>query len=70
MRLKQGLFNGDGDPWIKPDSGEDNVHFQPDPFHISHKVLKKITDEKQARRLNKLLKSGKVEESLKYLTNL
>lgn len=68
--IKARIINGDGDPWIKPDSGWDNIHFQLDPFHISREVLRKVPDKKQAGRLNKLLRAGKIEESFKYLTDL
>jgi len=68
--IKARIINGDGDPWIKPDSGEDNVHFQLDPFHVSREVLRNVPDKKQAKKLNKLLKSGKLEEAFEYLTDL
>lgn len=68
--IKARIINGDGDPWIKPDPGWDNIHFQLDPFHISREVLRKVPDKKQAGRLNKLLRAGKIEESFKYLTDL
>jgi hypothetical protein len=68
--IKVRIVNGDGDPWIKPDLGQDGVHFQLDPFHISREVLRKVPDKKQARKLNKLLKKGKADESFRYLTDL
>lgn len=64
------IVNGDGDPWIKPDLGRDGVHFQLDPFHISREVLRKVPDKKQAKKLNKLLNEGKIDESFEYLTEL
>ena len=68
--IKVRIVNGDGDSWIKPDLGQDGVHFQLDPFHISREVLRKVPDKKQARKLNKLLNEGKVDESFEYLTEL
>jgi hypothetical protein len=68
--IKVRIVNGDGDPWIKPDLGQEGVYFQLDPFHISREVLKKVPDKKQARKLNNLLKEGKIDESFKYLTTL
>ncbi len=53
-----------------PDLGEAGVHFQLDPFHISREVLRKVSDKKQARHLNSLLKVGKTEETFEYLTKL
>lgn len=68
--IKVRIVNGDGDPWIKPDLGQEGVYFQLDPFHISREVLRKVPDKKQARKLNKLLEQGKVDESFQYLTDL
>lgn len=64
--IKVRLVNGDGDSWIKPDLGQDGVHFHLDPLE----VLRKMPDKKQAGKLNKLLKKDKVDESFKYLTAL
>ncbi|HZJ57583.1 MAG TPA: ISLre2 family transposase, partial [Clostridia bacterium] len=68
--IKVRIVNGDGDPWIKPDLGHDDVHFQLDPFHISREVIRRVPDKNQARKLNKLLKEGKIDESFEYLTGL
>lgn len=68
--IKLRIVNGDGDPWIKPDLRQDGVHFQLDPFHISREVLRAVPDKKQAGKLNKLLKKGKIDESFDYLIEL
>ncbi|NLJ41647.1 MAG: hypothetical protein GX352_08580 [Clostridiales bacterium] len=68
--IKLRIVNGDGDPWIKPDLGEDGVYFQLDPFHITRQVLREVPDKKQARELNRLLRSGSVDEAFEYLTDL
>lgn len=68
--IKVRIVNGDGDPWIKPDLEQDNVHFQLDPFHISREVLRKVPDKKQAKKLNELLREGSIDESFEYLTQL
>src|SRR5690554_5499384 len=68
--IKIRIINGDGDPWIKPDLCQEGVYFQLDFFHISREVLRKVPDKIQARKLNKLLKEGRISETFEYLTNL
>lgn len=68
--IKMRIVNGDGDPWIRPNSDEEGVHFQLDPFHISREVLRNVPDRKKARELNRLLKAGKVQDGFDYLTEL
>ncbi len=46
------------------------MYFQLDPFHKSQAVLRAIRDKREAHKLIKMLSEGKVEESLKYVTNL
>ena len=68
--IKVRIVNGDGDPWIKPDPGEEGVHFQLDPFHISREVLRNVPDKKQANKLKKLLKNGEIDDAFEYLSEL
>jgi hypothetical protein len=68
--IKIRIINGDGDPWIKPDLGQEGIYFQLDPFHVSREVLRKVPNKKQAKKLNKLLNKGKIKESFRYLTKL
>ncbi len=68
--IKLRIINGDGAPWIKPDTGYEDTHFQLDPFHISREVLRKVPEKKQAKKLNKLLKTSKIDKSFEYLTAL
>lgn len=64
------IINGDGDPWIKSGLGEEGVHFQLDPFHISKAILRNVSDKKQANKLKKLFRNGRVDEGFKYLSEL
>lgn len=68
--IRTRIVNGDGDGWIRPDTGIEGVHFQLDPFHISREVLMKVPEKEEARELNKMLKKGKTKESFEYLTDL
>lgn len=68
--IKLRIVNGDGDPWIKPDTRREGVHFQLDPFHISREVLRNVPDKKEASKLNKLLKEGQVKEAFECLAQL
>ncbi|HZK00355.1 MAG TPA: UPF0236 family protein, partial [Tissierellaceae bacterium] len=68
--IKMRIVNGDGDPWIKPDLGRDGVHFQLDPFHIAREVLRNVPEKGQAKKLNKLLRKGHIDEAFEYLIEL
>jgi hypothetical protein len=64
------IINGDGDPWIKSSLGEEGVHFQLDPFHISKAIVRDVSDKKQANKLKKLFRKGRVDEGFEYLREL
>lgn len=68
--MKLRIINGDGDAQIKPDLGEEGVHFQLDPFHISRAILRNIPDKQEAKRLNKLIRKGKIDKVFESLTEL
>ena len=68
--IKLRIVNGDGDAWIKPDLNEEGVHFQLDPFHIAKSILGSISDKKQAKEINKLIKEGQTDKVFDVLTKL
>ena len=68
--IKVRITNGDGAPWIKPDTRQEGNHFQLDPFHKFREVYRNVSDKKQAEKLNEMLKEGKIAEAFDYLAEL
>ena len=64
------IINGDGAPWIKSSLGDEGVHFQLDPFHVSEAITRNVYDKKHAGKLKKLYREGRIDEVFEYLTNL
>lgn len=64
------IINGDGAKWIKANADADGVHFQLDPFHKSQKVIKSVSDKKEAKEIVKLLHSVKIDEALTKIENI
>ncbi|MCS6112318.1 ISLre2 family transposase [Clostridium botulinum] len=64
------ILNGDGANWIKSNCEEQDIHFQLDPFHISQAIIRKVSNKKDQRQLQKLFRDGNVEDGLELLTNI
>lgn len=64
------VLNGDGAKWIKATCEEQDIHFQLDPFHISQTIIRKVSNKKDQKQLQKLFRDGEIEEGLEMLTNM
>ena len=68
--IKTTIINGDGDPWIRSDCDNKDIHFQLDRFHI-HKAITDVLKEKKAKnRIIKYINEGKPYEAIRYIDDL
>jgi len=64
------ILNGDGAPWIKNGIIDETVHYQLDPFHLQREITRKVREKAHRNEIQKLLKEKKIEELLKYITEI
>jgi len=64
------LLNGDGAKWIKECTGDAEVIYQLDRYHVHRDIIRYIWDKKAAKQMIKWLKEGDVEQVLKRIEEL
>ncbi len=68
-KIEVKLIGGDGAQWIKQGL-EEGVHFQLDRYHISKAVIRNVYDKKEARKILKMLYTGKEDRAIGRIREL
>lgn len=69
-KIEVKVVGGDGADWIKHGIDEQRTYFQLDRYHISESVIRNVYDKKEAKRILKMLNTGKEDKAIERIREL